>query len=225
MSEALKHIAFIMDGNGRWAQRRGWKRQKGHREGLETVRRVLRYAKEKGIGIVSLYVFSTENWSRPQEEVEELFDLARRFLSVTDFKKEKIRVLVSGRQENLPKDLTKKICTVTEKTKDFRDFTVQLCIDYGGRDEIVSAVNRALKSGVSQVTEETFRNFLYQKDLPDPDLIVRTGGELRLSNFLMYQSAYSELYFTDVLWPDFSEKDFDEVLEAYRSRERKFGKV
>ncbi len=219
-----KHVAFIMDGNGRWAKQRLMRRVSGHKQGLNTVTRVLRHARECGIEVVSLYVFSTENWHRPQEEVNGLFRLAREFLAKTDFAKEETRIIVSGDCSGLPEDLKLQIRATEQKTEKF-SFIVNLCIDYGGRDELLHAVNTLLQSGVTHADENTLRAALYQPTLPDPDFIIRTGGEKRLSNFLLFQSAYAELYFTETLWPDFTEEEFDLALQDYSKRKRKFGRI
>lgn len=219
-----KHIGFIMDGNGRWAKLRGYPRVKGHRAGLKAVDGVLDLCKKYGVRYVSLYVFSTENWHRPKEEVDNLFNLAREYLKKSNtFRKRGIRVVVSGSPEKLPTDLVKSIRETEEHTKDCALLTLNLCINYGGRDEIIHAVNKAVEAGV-KVDEKTFESFLY-KQLPPLDLITRTSGEMRLSNFMLYQAAYAELYFTDVLWPDFDETAFCRMLESYAARERKFGDI
>lgn len=220
-----KHIGFIMDGNGRWAKLRGCPRIKGHRAGLKTVETVLDLCKKYGIACVSLYVLSTENFSRPKSEVDNLFDLARKYFKKTDtFLKKDIKVLVSGSYEGLPSDLCDAIKNVELKTKLCNSLTLNLCINYGGRNEIIDAVNLILKDGIAAVDKNTFESYLYQQ-LPDLDLIVRTSGELRLSNFMLYQAAYAELYFTDVLWPDFDEKQFLTMLSSFNKRERKFGAI
>ena len=218
-STVPKHIGFIMDGNGRWAKMRGYPRIKGHRAGIKTVESVIDMSKKYGIQCVSLYVLSTENISRPKAEVDNLFDLARKYLKKVD-----IRVVVSGSFEGLPGDLTDAIKTVETKTKNCKSLTLNLCINYGGRNEIIHAVNAMLKDGVACADKKTFESYLY-KQLPDLDLIVRTSGDLRLSNFMLYQAAYAELYFTDVLWPDFDEQQFVLMLSSFNKRERKFGDI
>ncbi len=224
-STVPKHIGFIMDGNGRWAKMRGYPRVKGHRAGIKTVEFVIDLSKKYGIQCVSLYVLSTENISRPKSEVDNLFDLARRYLKKIDtFLKKDIRVVVSGSSDGLPEDLTDAIKTVETKTKNCKSLTLNLCINYGGRNEIIHAVNAMLKDGVACADKTAFESYLY-KQLPDLDLIVRTSGELRLSNFMLYQAAYAELYFTDVLWPDFDEQQFVLMLSSFNKRERKFGDI
>jgi len=214
-----------MDGNGRWAKLRGKPRLNGHKAGLRRVDDVLEMCKKYGIKFVSLYVFSTENWSRPKEEVDNLFDLARQYLKKSkDFLNRDIKVVSSGSKTRLPTDLVENILNIEESTKDCKSLTLNLCINYGGRDEIVHAVNQIIKSG-KEVDEKTFSKYLFKPELPELDLVVRTSGEMRLSNFMLYQAAYAELYFTEVLWPDFNEEQFVLMLKSYDKRERKFGDI
>lgn len=223
-SAVPRHIGFIMDGNGRWAKLRGYPRVKGHRAGLKTVDNVLDLCKKYGISYVSLYVFSTENWSRPKEEVDNLFNLAREYLKKSNgFRKRDIRVVVSGSMAELPADLAAAVADIERDTCGCASLTLNLCINYGGRDEIIHAVNRMVADGVT-ADEKTFETYLYKK-LPPLDLVARTSGEMRLSNFMLYQAAYAELYFTDVLWPDFDENEFRRMLVSYAGRERKFGDI
>ena len=213
-----------MDGNGRWAKLRGYPRVKGHRAGLKTVDNVLDLCKKYGVSYVSLYVFSTENWSRPKEEVDNLFNLAREYLKKSNgFRKRDIRVVVSGSMAELPADLAAAVADIERDTCGCASLTLNLCINYGGRDEIIHAVNRMVADGVT-ADEKTFETYLYKK-LPPLDLVARTSGEMRLSNFMLYQAAYAELYFTDVLWPDFDENEFRRMLVSYAGRERKFGDI
>ena len=223
-SAVPRHIGFIMDGNGRWAKLRGYPRVKGHRAGLKTVDNVLDLCKKYGVSYVSLYVFSTENWSRPKEEVDNLFNLAREYLKKSNgFRKRDIRVVVSGSMAELPADLAAAVADIERDTCGCASLTPNLCINYGGRDEIIHAVNRMVADGVT-ADEKTFETYLYKK-LPPLDLVARTSGEMRLSNFMLYQAAYAELYFTDVLWPDFDENEFRRMLVSYAGRERKFGDI
>ena len=222
MSKNLQHIAFIMDGNGRWASMRGLNRNFGHKKGLSTVENVITWCKQAGIKVVSLYVFSTENWKRPQKEVEGIFSLAKKYLDKFEaFCQQGVKVVVSGSKDRLPKELVVKIDEIQQQTSSHDQITVNLCINYGGRSEIVCAVNNILASG-GTVTEESLLSAMYAK-LPEPDMVVRTGGHMRLSNFLLYQSAYAELYFTDTLWPDFTKEEFDKIVEVYYGRVRNFG--
>ena len=220
-----EHVAMIMDGNGRWATQRGKKRGEGHKAGAKTLGDVLNWCGDRGIKYLTVYAFSTENWKRPKEEVNGLMDLFARMLKTKErsFMKNQVRFRMIGRRGDLSKKLLATIEALEKKTAHFeRQFIV--AISYGGRAEIVDAMNAAIKKG-EPLTEETFRNYLYAPDVPDPDLVIRTSGELRTSNFLLWETAYSEYYFTDVLWPDFSEAELDKALEAYAQRHRRKGGV
>ena len=220
-----EHVAMIMDGNGRWALERGKKRGEGHKAGAKTLGNVLTWCGDRGIKYLTVYAFSTENWKRPKEEVNGLMDLFARMLKTKErsFMKNQVRFRMIGRRGDLSKKLLAVIEALEKKTAHFeRQFIV--AISYGGRAEIVDAMNAAMKKG-EPLTEETFRNYLYAPDVPDPDLVIRTSGELRTSNFLLWETAYSEYYFTDVLWPDFSEAELDKALEAYAQRHRRKGGV
>ncbi|PKL06533.1 MAG: di-trans,poly-cis-decaprenylcistransferase [Spirochaetae bacterium HGW-Spirochaetae-9] len=225
-----QHVAIIMDGNGRWAAKRGLPRTEGHRQGLTAAKRIVAEASALGIRYLSLYTFSTENWKRAQDEVGFLMALIQNHLAAElDFyRRNKIKVMHSGRREGLSLAILNEIDSVVHDTAGFSGMVVNLAINYGGRDEIVRAVERiALSSGFSGKAEEfSARSISLQLDhpeIPDPDLIIRTGGEYRLSNFLLWQSAYSEFYFSDRLWPDFCEDDLKNALADYGSRERRFG--
>lgn len=225
MSAIPCHVAFIMDGNGRWAVNRGLSRLKGHREGIKKAELVIDYCLKRGIKVVSLFVFSTENWKRAEREVNGLFKLAARYLDNTkDFSRRGIRVVVSGDLSRLPQELVGKIDRAERETSFNRVMTLNLCINYGGRAELAHAVNEIIRQGKSAVSEKELGEFMYHR-LPDPDLIVRTGGQMRLSNFLLFQAAYSELVFCDTLWPDINEKDLDGFLNIYEHRNRNFGEV
>ena len=220
-----EHVAMIMDGNGRWAMQRGKKRGEGHKAGAKTLGDVLTWCGDRGIKYLTVYAFSTENWKRPKEEVDGLMDLFARMLKTKErsFMKNQVRFRMIGRRGDLSKKLLSVIEALEKKTAHFeRQFIV--AISYGGRAEIVDAMNAAIKKG-EPLTEETFRNYLYAPDVPDPDLVIRTSGELRTSNFLLWETAYSEYYFTDVLWPDFSEQELDKALAAYAQRHRRKGGV
>ncbi|MCX7738886.1 MAG: isoprenyl transferase [Hydrogenothermaceae bacterium] len=222
-----RHIAIIMDGNGRWAKRRGLDRIYGHREGVEAVERAIRFAKKVGIEYLSLFAFSTENWQRPTQEVDAIFSLLVEYinLKIPFLKENNVRLLFSGRRDNLSEHVLQAIVRGEEETKEGSSLTVLIMLNYSGRAEIVDAVRKIVREGVKDIDEESFRNYLYNPDIPDPDLLIRTSGEERISNFFVWQLAYTELYFTPVLWPDFSEEDFLKALYVYQSRERRFGKI
>ena len=220
-----QHVAIIMDGNGRWATRRGKRRGDGHVAGAKTLGEVLRWCGDRGIRYLTVYAFSTENWKRPKAEVDGLMRLFVKMLKSKerDFMTNRVRFRMIGRRGDLSSGLLKVIEALEAKTAHFeREFIV--AISYGGRAEIVDAANEAMKKG-EPITEETFRRFLYAPDVPDPDLVIRTSGELRTSNFLLWEAAYAEYYFTDTLWPDFSEAELDAALEAYAARHRRRGGV
>jgi Undecaprenyl pyrophosphate synthetase (EC 2.5.1.31) len=221
------HVGIIMDGNGRWARKRGLPRVMGHKVGVESVRSVIRVARKVGIKYLTLYTFSSENWQRPKDEVSYLMQLLKTLLikEVDDLKRQGVRIRAIGRLGNLGKEVLEALNYAIEKTKDNRDLNLYLALSYGGRQEIVDAVNTILRLGIKEVDEEKFRNFLYDPELPDVDLLIRTAGEYRISNFLLWHTAYAELYITDVLWPDFREEEFLKAIEDYSKRIRKFGKV
>ncbi len=221
------HVAIIMDGNGRWAEQRGLPRLVGHREGGTTAQRVVEVFLEYEIPYLTLYAFSTENWKRPQEEIDGLFKLIdEKFNEGIEFaQKKEIQVRHLGKLDGLPIKLQKKVKRALELTKGNRRMTLSLAFNYGGRDEIVAAIKRLIRDGVTadDVNETIVSQYLYTAGIPDPDLIIRTGGEMRLSNFLIWQSAYTEIYSTPVLWPDFNKKEIDKALIAYSNRQRRFG--
>lgn len=222
------HVAIIMDGNGRWAKSRKMPRIAGHQEGVKNVERVIRAAARFDIAFLSLYAFSTENWKRPRSEIEGLMGLFRHFLKfkLPDLERNGVRLLFSGRIMDLPDDLVGQMKIVEQKTSKNKVITVIICVNYGGRQEIVDSVNRIIEQGFSgSFTEEIINSSMYQPHVPDPDLVIRTSGETRLSNFLLWESAYSELYFTDVLWPDFREEELQKALKYYSGRERRYGSV
>jgi undecaprenyl diphosphate synthase len=221
-----RHIGVIMDGNGRWAQRRGKHHSRGHLEGVKAAKRVVKAASDAGIRYLTLFTFSTENWKRHQREVSYLMLLIRSHLrkEYRFYRDNRIRVLHSGNLQRLPPEVAAEVQRVVRDTAHFEGMTVNLAIDYGGRDEILRAVNRLRRAGTEgEVTEAELRACLDHPEIPDPDLIIRTGAELRLSNFLLWQMAYAELYFSDKLWPDWGEEDLKEALADFAARERRFG--
>lgn len=214
-----------MDGNGRWAKERRRARLSGHRAGAKTLDAVMRYCREAGIRYLTVYAFSTENWKRSKEEVAGLMKLLSSFIKAKGktLVKERVSFRVIGRRTDLPPELQREIAALEEKTAG-GEFTLAVALSYGGRAEIVDAAKAWAASGAKgELTEEEFSKFLYAPDIPDPDLIIRTSGECRTSNFLMWESAYSEWYFTDVYWPDFDRAEFDRALESYSRRERRMG--
>jgi undecaprenyl diphosphate synthase len=222
-----KCVAFIIDGNGRWAKKRGLPRMLGHRAGIDAVKKTIDYAESLGLQEVMFYCFSTENWNRPKNEVDGLFDLFRDFVNnqADDYLKRNFMFKLIGDKTKIPKDIVKKVDDIEEKTKNCTKMKVGLCINYGGKFDILNAVNNILKSGKTQVTEKDFESYLLTKDFSNPDLIIRTSGEQRLSNFLLYQMAYSELYFTKTYWPDFDKKSLEMAIYDYQKRNRRFGAI
>ncbi|MBR8701949.1 Isoprenyl transferase [Fusobacterium sp. DD29] len=218
------HIAIIMDGNGRWAKKRGLPRTFGHREGAASLRKVITHAAKLGVKYLTVYAFSTENWKRSKEEVSALMFLFKSYIKNEEknIMENNIRFMVSGRTDNVSPALLKAIRALEEKSKNNTGLTFNIAFNYGGRAEIVDAVNRIIKSGVESVDEESFSKYLYH-DIPDPELLIRTSGELRISNFLLWQIAYSEIYITDTLWPDFDEKELEKAIEEFNKRDRRFG--
>ena len=222
-----KHIAFIMDGNGRWAKRRGKLRTYGHKIGAESMLAIIEHAKKLGIKIISFFAFSTENWNRPKEEVDEIFKIVKNMLKdkKEDFIKSNIKLMVIGDRQKLDKDLIKEIADIEEKTKDNDALTLNIALNYGGRGEIISAVNNIINDKLKFVDEDIFKTYLQTSQIPDPDLLIRTSGEQRLSNFMMYQCAYTELYFPKKHWPEFREKDLEKAIIAFQKRDRRFGAI
>ena len=226
-----RHIAIILDGNGRWARRRGLPRTAGHAAGAETFRRIATYCKDIGIDYLTVYAFSTENWKRPREEVESIMGLLAKYLreAVDTMERDHIRLKILGDPSILPAGLRGLIDETADISTHYDGFQANVCLNYGGRDEIVRAALRFAedyKAGkVTGLTEDMFSNYMFSAGIPDPDLIIRPGGEMRLSNFLMWESAYSELIFTDVLWPDFTSADIDAAIAEYNRRDRRFGGI
>ena len=228
--EPLRHIAIIMDGNGRWAKMRGLPRTAGHAAGAESFRRIANYCRTLGVKYLTVYAFSTENWKRSEEEIAGIMKLLRRYLeeALLDMEKNRVRFRFFGDLSKLSPDL-QKLCREAESRSVEYDVQVNFCLNYGGRDEIVYAAQNfaadvsAGKYAPSDLTEELFSTYLYSKSVPDPELIIRPSGEKRTSNFLLWQSAYSEYVFMNVLWPDFGPEDLDQAIEEYRRRNRRFG--
>jgi undecaprenyl diphosphate synthase len=222
------HIAIIMDGNGRWAKNKGLPRKFGHIEGAKKFKEIARYCDKIGVKYLTVYAFSTENWKRPQEEIDGIMNLLRDYLKdSTNFKGENIKLRFIGDRSALDDDIISLMENSEAESNDATGMTACLALNYGGRDEIKNAVKQIIDDGIKSenITEELISSYLYTHDFPDPDLIIRPSGEFRLSNFLTYQSAYSEFYFDNVLWPDFSTKDLDRAIDEYNHRNRRFGGV
>ena len=226
-----RHIAIILDGNGRWAKKRGLPRTAGHAAGSEVFRKIATYCKNIGVEYLTVYAFSTENWKRPEEEVKTIMKLLDRYLNeaIATMEKDKIKMKIFGNVEGLSPELRALVAKTDEISRKYEGFQANICLNYGGRDEIVNAAKRyaqELAEGkAGELTEEAFSNYMYSAGIPDPDLLIRPGGEQRISNFLLWQCAYSEFYFTDVLWPDFNEKELDKAIEEFRRRDRRYGGV
>ncbi len=225
----LDHIAIIMDGNGRWAEARGLPRLDGHRAGTENLRQIIRGCVDFGIRYLTIYAFSTENWGRPKDEVEGLMNILETFLDkeLPELCAEGVRIYHLGRLEAMPLSLRRKVEHSMEVTCDNTRLILSVAWNYGGRDEIVYAVQQIVKNKIQpqDITEELIGQYLFTKDLPDPDLIIRTSGEMRISNFLIWQSAYSEWYVTPTLWPDFDKEELKKAIDTYNQRDRRFGKL
>lgn len=226
------HVAIIMDGNGRWAQKRGLKRTKGHQRGAKVLKKISEYVYDKKIKVLSVFAFSTENWKRDKEEVDYLMDL---FIKVfkDNFKsiKEKgVKIVFSGLKTKLNDKVLKEMEKMTEETKNNKNGVFNICLNYGGQDEIVEATKKIVsdvkegKIKIDDINKDMYNNYLFN-DLPPIDLMIRTSGEFRISNFMLWQMAYAELYFTDVLWPDFNEKELDKAIDSFNKRDRRFGGV
>ena len=226
-----RHVAIIMDGNGRWAKRRGMPRTAGHAAGAENFRTIATYCQKIGLDYLTVYAFSTENWKRPLEEVSAIMGLLKKYLleSIEKMERDKIKLHFFGDLSPLPQEL-REMCARTDAiSKRYDGMQVNVCLNYGGRDEIVHAARRFAADCVNgikkpeELTEADFAHYLYTDGIPDPELIIRPSGEIRTSNFLLWQSAYAEYYFTDVLWPDFDEPELDKAIASYQKRERRFG--
>jgi undecaprenyl diphosphate synthase len=226
-SQVPTHVAIIMDGNGRWALSRGLPRLAGHRAGTENLRRIITACVDFGVKYLTIYAFSTENWGRPREEVEGLMRILEDVIDkeLDELHKEGVQLRHIGRLERLDPKLQEKVLDAIELTKHNRRLVLNVAFNYGGRDEIVCAIQKMIKDGVrpEDVTDELVTRYLFTAGVPDPDLIIRTSGELRVSNFLIWQSAYSEWFVTPIYWPDFNKEEFRKALDAYAQRDRRFG--
>lgn len=220
------HVGIIMDGNGRWAKERGLNRSKGHEAGYKTLKTTAKYILDSGVKVLSVFAFSTENFNRPKEEVDFLMNLFIKGFKKDSafFNKENIKVVFSGRKEPLKKDVIEAMEYLSESTKNNTKGLLNICLNYGGRSEIVDAVNHIIKDNLKEVDEEVINNYLYNK-LPDIDLLIRTSGEVRISNFMLWQLSYAELYFPKCYFPDFNQEEFDKALLEYTKRDRRFGSV
>ena len=231
MGTVPRHIAIILDGNGRWAKQKGLPRTAGHAAGAEQFRNIATYCKNIGVQYLTVYAFSTENWSRPEEEVNKIMQLLNKYLTeaIETMEKDHIRMKIFGDVSRLDEKLQRKIAETNEISSHYDGFQANICLNYGGRAEIVHAAKEyaeQVRSGrENNLTEVEFGNFLYSAGVPDPDLLIRPGGEKRISNFLLWQCAYSEFYFTDVLWPDFNSQELDKAIEEFNRRDRRFGGV
>ena len=227
-----RHIAIILDGNGRWAKRRGLPRTAGHAVGSENFRKIATYCRNIGVEYLTVYAFSTENWKRPEDEVKTIMRLLGKYLreAIDTMERDHIKMKVLGHVEGLPEELQALVRKTDEISSRYEGFQANICLNYGGRDEIVRAAMRyaaELKEGKApqEIGEAEFGNYLYSAGIPDPELLIRPGGEERISNFLLWQCAYSEFYFTDVLWPDFTTEELDKAIAEYHRRDRRFGAV
>ena len=224
-----KHVAIIMDGNGRWAKEKGKLRVEGHKKGAENIEKIIDYSIKLGVKYLTVYAFSTENWKRPEAEVKALMKLFAKYLDdkKEELKKQGVKLLVTGTEENIPNKLLKKIRDTEEYLSDCDQITFNIAFNYGGRKEIVDGINKILKEnrGNKEINEEEFKKYMYRPEIPDPELVIRTSGEFRVSNFLLWEIAYSEFYVTNVYWPDFDEREYDLAIASYNKRDRRFGGV
>ena len=227
-----RHIAIILDGNGRWAKKRGLTRTAGHAVGSENFRKIALYCRDIGVDYLTVYAFSTENWKRPSDEVQTIMRLLGKYLqeAIDTMERDKMKMRIFGDVSGLPKKLQDLVAQTNEISKRYEGFQANICLNYGGRAEIMQAAQRyamdyAEGKADSELTEEVFSNYLYSSGIPDPDLLIRPGGEQRISNFLLWQCAYSEFFFTDVLWPDFTTDELDKAIDVFRQRDRRYGGV
>lgn len=227
-----KHIAIIMDGNGRWAKKRGMPRTFGHKKGAENVIKITRAMKESGVKYLTLYAFSTENWQRSKDEVDALMQLLNEYLDkeMKEIMENNVRIVFIGERYMLSKDIQKKMDMLEKESAQNSDLTLCIALSYGSRQEIIAAVKNIAKDvqdgklSLSDISIESFAERLYTKDIPDPDILIRTSGEQRISNYLLWQLAYTELFFTDTLWPDFNSDELNGIIDTFKSRERRYGK-
>ena len=224
-----KHIAIIMDGNGRWAKEKGKLRVEGHKKGAENIEKIIDYSIKLGVKYLTVYAFSTENWKRPEVEVKALMKLFAKYLDdkKEELKKQGVKLLVTGTEENIPNKLLKKIRNTEEYLSDCNQITFNIAFNYGGRKEIVDGINKIIKENREnkEINEEEFKKYMYRPEIPEPELVIRTSGEFRVSNFLLWEIAYSEFYVTNVYWPDFDEREYDLAIASYNKRDRRFGGV
>lgn len=227
-----RHIAIILDGNGRWAKKRSLPRTAGHAAGSENFRKIATYCRDIGVDYLTVYAFSTENWKRPEDEVKSIMKLLEKYLheAIDTMERDKIRMKVFGDVTALSPELQALVAKTNEISERYEGFQANICLNYGGRDEIIHAAKRYARDVAEgradgELTEEQFSDYLYSAGIPDPDLLIRPGGEQRISNFLLWQCAYSEFYFTDVLWPDFTPHELDKAIAAFRHRDRRYGGV
>ena len=220
------HIAIIMDGNGRWAKKRGMIRTEGHKRGVQALEKILKYSDEIGVKYLSVYAFSTENWNRPKLEVETILMLFNKYLKskFKDFMEQNVRLVISGSRERLSKSLNETVDEITDKLKNNTGIVLNICFNYGGRLDILESMKKTLENG-EEITEENISKNLYNSFIPDPDLLIRTGGEFRVSNYMLWQIAYSEIYVSNVLWPDFNEEELDKTIKSFNNRDRRFGNI
>jgi len=231
INKVPEHVAIIMDGNGRWAKKRLLNRVRGHQEGVNSIRTVVASARDMGVKVLSLYAFSKENWSRPKREVDALMKLLKKFLvaETPEMKKNNIEMRIIGDKDDFPDDIRELFTHANDETKENAEMILNLCLSYSGRFDILQAVGRIVKDSkkgkvdADNITEQLFSDYLYTSGMSDPDLLIRTSGEMRISNYFLWQLAYSEIYVTKTLWPDFKENEFVKAIKDYQSRERRFG--
>ena len=230
MREVPNHVAIILDGNGRWAQKRGLKRSLGHKAGFQNLKKLSKHIFRRGVKILSVFAFSTENFKRDQEEVDYLMDLLVKEFKTLINNKDNVKIVFSGSRDNLREDVIKAIIEIEELTKNNTDHTFNICFNYGGRLEIVDATKKIVndcklgKLNIDDLNEDVYSKYLYN-EIPNVDLLIRTSGELRISNFMLYQISYAEMYFPEILFPDFNNEEFDKAIELYNDRDRRFGGI